>query len=124
MNPRVILIVGSVGTRRTHVRAALEAEGYTVQEAANAADALAIVAGSRPDLVVVDLRPFPDDSFALTKSLRALPGGSTMSIVAVIDPLADVAPNRLMEADLTDYLVSPLDVAHLLKIIHLHLPLR
>jgi CheY-like chemotaxis protein len=124
MMPRMILVVGRAGNRRTLIRAALEAEEYTVQEAASTADVLAIATRSRLDLVLFDLRPPHDDSFALTRLLRTLPGGSTLSIVAVVDTLADLAPDQLMEADFTDYLVSPLDWAYLLEIIHLHLPLR
>ena len=124
MRPAVILVAGGTGRWRARVGTALEGEGYAVRAAATGGDALGMVVARRPDLVLLDLRLPDGDGFDLLDRLRALPGGSTVSIVAVVGALADGTSGRMVEADFTDYLVAPLDPARLLETIRTHLPLR
>ena len=124
MAPAVILVAGGTGSWRARVGATLVGAGYAVREAASGDEALAMVAERRPDLVLLDLRLPDGDGFGLLERLRALSGGSTVSIVAVVGALADAGPDRMVRADFTDYLVTPLDPARLLRTIRTHLPLR
>ena len=124
MTPAVILVAGGTGRWRARVATMLEGAGYAVREAATGRDALAMAAERRPDLVLLDLRLPDGDGFELLERLRALPGGSTVSIVAVVGALADAGSGRMVQADFTDYLVTPLDPARLLRTIRTHLPLR
>ena len=124
MTPALILVAGGTRSWRARVRTTLEGEGYAVRTAATGRDALAMVAARRPDLVLLDLRLPDGDGFGLLERLRALPGGSTASIVALVGALADAGSDRMVRADFTDYLVSPLDPARLLRTIRTYLPLR
>lgn len=119
-----ILVAGGTGSWRARVGTTLEGEGYAVRAAATGRDALAMAAERRPDLVLLDLRLPDGDGFELLERLRALPGGSTASIVAVVGSLADAGWSRMVRADFTDYLVAPLSPARLLEAIWTHLPLR
>jgi CheY-like chemotaxis protein len=124
MGPTVILVAGGTGRWRARVATMLEGAGYAVREAATGRDALAMAAERRPDLVLLDLRLPDGDGFELLARLRALPGGSTVSIVAVVGALADAGSSRMVQADFTDYLVAPVDPARLLETIRTLLPLR
>ncbi|MEA2511120.1 MAG: two-component system, sensor histidine kinase and response regulator [Thermomicrobiales bacterium] len=124
MTPAVILVAGGTRNWRARVASTLEAEGYAVRETATCSGALAMAAESRPDLVLLDLRLPDGDGFGLLARLRALPGGSTVSIVAVVGALEDLGSDRVVQADFTDYVVTPHDPARLLQTIRTHLPLR
>ena len=124
MRPAVILVTGGTRSWRARIVSTLEAEGYAVREAETSSNALAMAAEYRPDLVVLDLRLASGDGFGLLERLRALPGGSTMSIIAVVGALEDLGSDRVVQADFTDYVVTPIDPARLLQTIRTHLPLR
>jgi CheY-like chemotaxis protein len=121
---RVILVAGGTRTWRARVGTTLLGAGYAVRDAATGRDALAMAVERRPDLVLLDLRLPDGDGFELLERLRALPGGTTVSIVAVVGALANATSDRMVQADFTDYLVAPLDPARLLRTIRDHLPLR
>jgi DNA-binding response OmpR family regulator len=123
MRPATILVAGGTGRWRARVGTTLEGAGFAVREAATGRDALAMAAERRPDLVLLHLRLPDGDGFELLERLRALPGGSTVSIVAVVGALEEAGSNRMVQADFTDFLVAPLDPARLLATIRAHLPL-
>ena len=124
VTPAVILVAGGTASWRARVGTTLEGAGYAVRGAATGRDALAMAAEHRPDLILLDLRLPDGDGFGLLERLRALPGGNTVSIVAVVGALADAGPGRMVQADFTDFLVTPLDPTRLLHTIRTHLPLR
>lgn len=124
MMPAVILVVGSIGRWRAQVRITLEGAGYAVREAATDSDALATAIEHWPNLVLLDLHLAGRDGSTLIGRLRTLPGGSTLSIVAVVGTLTDAWPDPIMKVDVTDYLVTPIDSARLLETVRMHLPRR
>ena len=124
MMPAVILVVGGIGSWRARVKMTLEGAGYAVREATTDSDALALAIEHWPDLVLLDLHMAGDDGFTLIGRLRTLPGGSTLSIVAVVGTLTDAWPDPMMQVDVTDYLVTPVDSARLLETVRTHLPHR
>jgi CheY-like chemotaxis protein len=66
----LVMLVDDADVERAAVRRLLEREGYDVVEAADGLDALAVLEGSRPALILLDLS-MPDlDGLALLQFLR------------------------------------------------------
>lgn len=66
-----ILIVDDEPQIRRFLRTSLGAQGYSISEAENAAEALALAAAEKPDLVVLDLGLPDEDGFTVIAKLRA-----------------------------------------------------
>ena len=109
---------------RLALRLALEDEGYTVVEAANAADGLSAFRSHDVDLVLLDLR-LPDMSgFDVCRALRAESIVPIIIITAQTDTYDMVAG---LEAGADDYVTKPVipkelaaRIRALLRRVHLH----
>ena len=109
---------------RLALRLALEDEGYTVHEAVNGADGLAVYHREAIDLVLLDLR-LPDMSgFDVCRSLRAESIVPIIIITAQTDTYDMVAG---LEAGADDYVTKPVvpkelaaRIRALLRRVHLH----
>ncbi len=66
---RILVVDDEPGIRAT-VSAMLEIEGYVVDQAANGADALALLAHGLPDLIVLDMRMPILDGWGFAAELR------------------------------------------------------
>jgi two-component system nitrogen regulation response regulator NtrX len=99
-----VLIVDDEPEVRHSIRAMLEAYGYAAYEAGNAHDALAIIEGNQPSLVLTDIFLGDDDGYMLLNALRfgerrapiiAMSGGGTgvggTDVLAVAEKLGAVA---------------------------------
>ena len=77
------LIVESDGATREALRDTLVGEGWTVEEAADATEAVARLDAGRPDLILVNLE-LPDvGGFRLLQQLRQRPEWRTIPVIAV-----------------------------------------
>lgn len=65
-----ILVVDDEPDIRATVQAMLEIEGYLVGQAANGADALAVIEREPPDLIILDMRMPVLDGWAFATELR------------------------------------------------------
>lgn len=65
-----VLVVDDEPDIRATVQAMLEIEGYLVEQAANGADALAVIEREPPDLVILDMRMPVLDGWAFSTELR------------------------------------------------------
>jgi len=80
---KTILLVEDNEITRKLFRVTLQGAGWSVLEAADGRQALALASAHAPGLVLQDLR-LPDMSgFELARRLRALPHGATTTIIAV-----------------------------------------
>jgi DNA-binding NarL/FixJ family response regulator len=83
--PKRVLIVDDHQPFRAVARALLEGAGYIVSgEAADAAEALAAVAASRPDAVLLDVQLPDRDGFAVAEAL-AYAGGPAVVLISSRD---------------------------------------
>src|ERR1700742_2573623 len=83
MADATILVIEDNPNARKVMVLALEADGYTVVEAADGASALHYLEGARPDLVIQDL-VLPDvRGLEVTRRIRALAHGKTIPILIV-----------------------------------------
>ena len=96
---------------RTLLRKELEAEGYTVREAANGMDALQLVQQDPPDLVILDILMPGISGFAVAAALKRNP--ETMGLPVVIFSIVE-DKKRGYRLGVDRYLTKPIDTNALL----------
>ncbi len=108
-NDAPILIVDDDPILRALMRAALESDGFTVEEAADGEEACRLGAEFTPQLIVVDVVMPGMTGFDLCRALRLLP--NTMHVpILMATGLDDVASIReAYEAGATDFISKPLN---------------
>lgn len=89
----------------------LERLGFRVAGAAGSEEALALIAGTMPDLLLVDGRLEAPNGGLLAEAIRRLPGGQGFCLFHVTADGAPASVRRAMEAGADDYLVKPFDEA-------------
>lgn len=106
-----VLVVDDERAIRRFLRASLSAHQYTVVEAAGGLEALAAVAASRPDIVILDLG-LPDlAGIEVTRQLR-----EWTSIPIIILSVRDREEDKIaaLDAGADDYLTKPFGVGELM----------
>jgi DNA-binding response OmpR family regulator len=106
VGPR-LLVVEDDDSIRTSLRWALEDEGYDVEEAVSGEDAVRSVAGSTPDLMIVDLMLGSMDGFAVVREVRRDHDLPIIVVSARADTHDIVAA---LEAGADDYVTKPFQV--------------
>ncbi|MAM93984.1 response regulator [Parvibaculum sp.] len=89
----------------------LEGLGFRVAGAADAGEALALIAGTAPDLVLADARLETAEGSTLLEAIRKQAGGAGPCILHVTMDGAPASIRRAIEAGADDYLVKPYDEA-------------
>lgn len=105
-----ILYVEDTLDNRILVRRILQAEGYTVLEAASARETLAIVQSSHPDLILVDINMPEVDGYTLASRLKGDPRLAKIPVVAVTANVMRGDRDRTLEAGCDGYIQKPIDV--------------
>ena len=105
MAPRILLVEDDPTIHR-HLREALAAEGYEVADASDGAQALAALAVTAPDLVLLDLG-LPDmDGVDLCRVIRRTVPGTTIVVLkspteSTSKPVASWIPGELFQVSVT-----------------------
>jgi len=103
----VVLVVEDERTQRMILRAALERDGFAVEEAVNGLDGLRAFESIRPDIVLMDVRMPGMDGFAACAALRRRPDAERLPIL-MLTILNDIESiNRAYEAGATDFITKP-----------------
>lgn len=89
----------------------LERLGFRVVLTDNADEALALIAGTGPDLVLAEARAITRDGRWLTEAIRRRPGGQAPCLFHVTAESGAASIHRAIEAGADDYLVKPYDEA-------------
>ncbi len=108
--PVTILYVEDNLDNRILVRRVLQAEGFIVHEASDAADAMRILAASSPDLILMDINMPDMDGYSLTTHIKAIPGMNTIPIIAVTANVMRGDREKTLEAGCDGYIQKPIDV--------------
>lgn len=88
---QTVLVVDDNPILRQIHRRALEAEGFTVQEAEGGARALQLIGRARPALVLLDLMMVDTDGFKFLDQLRRRSDGADLPVVVLsAKPLGDL----------------------------------
>lgn len=108
-----ILIVDDDAAIRDLIREVLAAQGHSFVMAASGAEALALVAKTRFDLVLLDRNMPKMSGLDVLKTLRANPVTAKLKVLicTAAEMLAEV--DEAFSAGATDYIVKPLDFAKL-----------
>jgi two-component system cell cycle response regulator DivK len=105
-----ILYVEDNNDNRTLVRRVLNAEGYLVIEAANAAEALEVLDSNKPDLILMDINMPDMDGYALTTMIKQKPGFELVPIIAMTANVMRGDKERSLEAGCDGYIQKPIDI--------------
>jgi len=111
VKPRVLVVDDDKAVRES-LRRSLEFNGYDVALAADGADALAGIAQSNPDVVVMDLMMPRLDGLEATKALRAAGNDVPIIVLTARDAVGDRVEG--LDAGADDYLTKPFALDELL----------
>jgi PAS domain S-box-containing protein len=107
--PRHVLLVEDNAINRKVARAVLEDAGHRVDEAANGAEAVACVAGTPYEAVLMDIQMPVMDGLEATRQIRALPGAaSTVPIIAMTANAMKGARETYLGAGMDGYVTKPI----------------
>jgi two-component system cell cycle response regulator DivK len=95
---------------RLLVRRLLQAFGYTVVEAENAARARELLKTCLPDLILMDINMPDIDGYTLTNELKATPRLMGVPIVAITANVMKGDRERTLSAGCDGYIEKPIDV--------------
>ncbi len=110
--PRV-LVVDDNAMNLVLAQTVLEADGLTVAAAANATEALAMLARFAPDLILMDIQLPGLDGLALTRLLKADPATRHIVVVAFTAFAMRGDEERMRSAGCDGYISKPIDVHRL-----------
>ncbi len=86
------------------------AEGYDVLEAGSAQEALQILQGQVPDIILVDINMPEVDGYTLTRTIRSMPGLANVPIVALTANVLRGDREKSLEAGCDGYIQKPVDI--------------
>ncbi len=112
---RTILVVDDDARVRKALREGFEDDGFTVEEAGDAAGMLRAVRRREPDLVALDIRMPGEDGLSATARLRAVSDVPLIIISARADPVDKVLG---LELGADDYICKPFHLREVLARAH------
>jgi CheY-like chemotaxis protein len=102
-----ILIVDDHSPQRSLIRAIVTLDGHTVSEAGNGEDALARIADTDFDLVILDLVMPGVDGYQVLERLRVMDGHQNTAVIAVSSEGEEVDLLRAAALGALDHLSKP-----------------
>lgn len=103
-----ILIAEDNAVNRELLRELLEARGYAVEEACNGQEALAMIAQSKPDALLLDLNMPVLDGFATVRKIREDPAMAALPVLAVTAYAMRGDREKTLAAGFDEYLSKPI----------------
>ncbi|HAE59724.1 MAG TPA: response regulator [Anaerolineae bacterium] len=105
-----ILYVEDNPDNRMLIRRVLAAEGYNVEEAQNATEALEKLKTLRPKLILMDINMPDMDGYTLTAHIRQLPNMGGIPIIALTANVMKGDREKSLEAGCDGYIQKPIDI--------------
>jgi two-component system cell cycle response regulator DivK len=117
-----ILVVEDHEDARRILRDMLASTDYELVEAENGEQALAAVAGQRPDLILMDIQLPIVDGYEATRRIKANPSLRTIPIIAVTSYALSGDEDKARAAGCDDFVPKPYSPRQLLVKIREYLP--
>ena len=109
MPGEAILIVDDNPANLKLARVLLAGEGFEIRTAADAREALSLLEGFRPRLILMDLQLPGMDGFELTRQLKSLPAYREVVILALTAYAMKGDQDRVLAAGCDGYVTKPID---------------
>ncbi|HEV8241642.1 MAG TPA: response regulator [Thermoanaerobaculia bacterium] len=104
-----ILVVDDNAQNLKLARVMLRAEGYDVRTAVDAEEALELLAGYTPELILMDIQLPGMDGLELTRRLKADPARREILVIALTAYAMKGDHERALAAGCDGYLAKPID---------------
>ncbi len=114
---QTVLIIEDNPVNMRLVRLILRTHGYRTMEAATGQEALALLQGARPDLILLDMQLPGLDGFTLAAMLKSDASTRSIPLVAVTAYAMMGDAERVLAAGCDAYLSKPIDDAALIGVI-------
>ena len=114
---KTILTVDDSPSMRQMLSYVLTSNGYTVLEAEDGEQGLALAKSNQADLVLTDQNMPKLDGIGLIKALRNLPGYKTVPIMMLTTESSQMLKQQGREAGATGWMVKPFDPDKLLEML-------
>lgn len=121
MSGEPVLIVDDNPQNLKLARVLLAAEGYQVRTAVDAEEALGVLEGFSPRLILMDLQLPGMDGLELTRQLKADPVLRDIVVIAVTAYAMKTDEAKAIAAGCDDYVSKPIDVETLPALVRRHL---
>ena len=105
----LVLVVDDDAALQMLARAALERDGFEVQEATDGAAAVEIFARCSPDLVLLDVNLPKADGFSVCSRIRQTPAGANTPVMMMTGAEDVDAIHRAYDVGATDFITKPLN---------------
>lgn len=112
---KTILVAEDNPTNRELLRELLESHGYSVTEACDGQEALAMVEQAPPALLLLDIGMPRLDGFAVVRKLRENPRFASLPIVGVTAYAMQGDRERILNSGFDGYLSKPLNSGSLVQ---------
>jgi len=112
---KTVLIAEDNPVNRELLRELLEIRGYTVSEACNGQEALAMVEQSPPNILLLDICMPLLDGFAVVHKLRENPRFTSLPVVAVTAYAMQGDREKVMRSGFDGYLSKPVNSSSLVQ---------
>ena len=119
--PKRILVIEDQELNRKVVRIVLQSKGYTVVEATDAMEALAILEDAVPNLILMDIALPGQSGEDLTKKIKANLAWVDIPIIALTAAAMSGDKERILKSGCDDYLSKPIDIKVLIERVETHL---
>ena len=120
--PATILIVEDNEANRLLAGAVLEREGYRVEMAGNAEEALQKLANGSPDLILMDVQMPGMDGLTLTRRLKGNARTADIPVVALTALAMMGDRERTLEAGCSGYISKPINTRTFASEVSKYLP--
>jgi CheY-like chemotaxis protein len=119
--PKRILVIEDQELNRKVVRIVLQSKGYTVVEATDAAEAIASLEDTIPQLILMDIALPGQSGEDLTRRIKANLAWVDIPIIALTAAAMSGDRERILKAGCDDYLSKPIDINILVERVEIHL---
>ncbi len=108
--PQVLIVDDDRSTRST-LRHTLQRDGFLVEEAADGAQALAMLAVFQPDVILMDAMMPVMDGFTACARMQELPHGASIPVLMITALQDNASVERAFAAGASDYIPKPIHYA-------------